>query len=73
MAHPSFETLLDFIENRLPQPARQQVLDHLALPCSVCQAEIATIQDMLGLMRDAGLCVSTGSFISSPNPVFEPC
>ena len=55
MAHPSFETLLDFIENRLPQPARQQVLDHLALPCSVCQAEIATIQDMLGLMRDQEL------------------
>jgi hypothetical protein len=55
MAHPSFETLLDFIENRLPQPARRQVLEHLALPCSVCQAEIAAIQDMLGLMRDQDL------------------
>jgi hypothetical protein len=55
MAHPSFETLLDFIENRLPQPARQQVLEHLASPCAICQAEIAAIQDMLGLMRDQEL------------------
>jgi hypothetical protein len=55
MAHPSFEVLLDFVENRLSQPARQQVLEHLALPCAVCQAEIATIQDMIGLMRDQRL------------------
>jgi hypothetical protein len=55
MAHPSFEVLLDFVENRLSQPARQQVLEHLALPCAICQAEIATIQDMIELMRDREL------------------
>jgi len=52
MAHPTFETLLDFVENRLPEASRQQVQTHLAAPCAACQSELEAIRDMLSLLED---------------------
>lgn len=50
-AHPAFETLLDFVENRLSQATRQQVMEHLASPCVVCQADVQAISDLLYLLQ----------------------
>jgi hypothetical protein len=51
MTHPTFETLLDFVENRLPETTRDQVMAHLTSPCDVCQAEVQAISDMLQLLK----------------------
>ncbi len=53
--HPTFETLLDFVENRLPKAMGDQVTAHLALPCAVCQGEIEGLRDILQLLRNERL------------------
>ncbi len=55
MKHPTFETLLDFVENRLSKAMVDQVTAHLALPCAACQGEIEDIRDVLQLLRDEHL------------------
>jgi len=55
MKHPTFETLLDFLENRLPKALVDQVTAHLALPCAACQGEIEGMRDVLQLLRDEHL------------------
>ncbi len=55
MKHPKFETLLDFLENRLPKAKADQVAAHLALPCAVCQGEIEGMRDILQLLRNEHL------------------
>ncbi len=42
---------MDFIEGHLPEEARGQVAVHLASPCPVCQAELESIKDLIGLFR----------------------
>ncbi len=53
--HPTFETLLDFLDNRLPKAMGDQVAAHLALPCSVCQGEIESMRHVLQLLRNERL------------------
>ncbi len=53
--HPTFETLLDFLENRLPKAMGDQVTAHLALPCTACQGEIESLRDVLRLFRNERL------------------
>ncbi len=55
MKHPTFETLLDFLENRLPKAQGDQVTAHLALPCAACQGEIESLRDTLQLLRNERL------------------
>jgi hypothetical protein len=50
MKHPTFETLLDFLDNRLPKAQADQVTAHLALPCAACQGEIDGMRDVLQLL-----------------------
>jgi hypothetical protein len=55
MTHPTFETLLDFVENRLPEATRHQVMAHLTSPCDVCQTQVQAISDMLQLLKNEQL------------------
>lgn len=55
MTHPTFETLLDFVEHRLPEATHRQVSVHLASPCPVCQAEVEAIRDMLHRLKQGYL------------------
>ena len=55
MKHPTFETLLDFLENRSPKALSDQVTAHLALPCAACQSEIESMRDVLQLLRNEHL------------------
>jgi len=53
--HPTFETLLDFVEGRLPATAHQQVTEHLSSPCPACQAELEAVRHMLRLFKEEQL------------------
>ncbi|HTX90403.1 MAG TPA: hypothetical protein VMC09_04220 [Anaerolineales bacterium] len=47
MAHPSFDTLLGFVEETLSPEARREVENHLSLSCNDCERLIARIQKLL--------------------------
>ena len=53
--HPTFETLLDFLEDRLSKATSDQIATHLVLPCSTCQSEIEGMRDILQLLKNQRL------------------
>lgn len=46
MSHLTFQTLLDYIEDKLPQPERLRVESHLA-DCGVCREELDAAKSMM--------------------------
>jgi hypothetical protein len=48
--HPDWQSLLDWVENRLAEAKAQQVRRHLNIPCAACQAEIEAIQNLLEVL-----------------------
>jgi hypothetical protein len=71
MTHPTFETLLDFVENHLPETARDQVVAHLTSPCDVCQAEVQAISDMLQLLEKEQLAEPPPSVVRRAIHLFK--
>ena len=47
MTHPSFASLLDYVEGSLSPEARAAIDEHLAGPCSQCSAELSRIRAAL--------------------------
>jgi hypothetical protein len=47
MTCPTFDVLLNYVEDTLPAPARAEVADHLAGPCVLCQTAITRLRIML--------------------------
>lgn len=52
MAHPSFASLLDYVEDSLPREARAAIDEHLAGPCSQCSVELSRIRAALGALAN---------------------
>ena len=71
MTHPTFETLLDFVENRLPKTTHDQVMAHLTSPCDVCQAEVQAINDMLQILRKEQLAEPPPSVVRRAIHLFK--
>ncbi len=69
--HPTFETLLDFVENRLPEATYGQVMAHLTSPCDVCQAEVEAINDMLHLLKKEQLAEPPPSVVRRAIHLFK--
>ncbi len=69
--HPTFETLLDFVENRLPEATHDQVMAHLTSPCDVCQAEVQAISDMLHLLKKEQLAEPPPSVVRRAIHLFK--
>jgi hypothetical protein len=69
--HPTFETLLDFVENHLPEATHDQVMVHLTSPCDVCQAEIKAISDMLLLLKKGQLAEPPPSVVRRAIHLFK--
>jgi hypothetical protein len=52
MTHPSFASLLDYVEGSLPPEARAAIDEHLAGPCSQCSVELSRIRAALGALAN---------------------
>lgn len=50
MNHPSYETLIDYIEGRLPEIDQARTEDHLSSPCQQCNHKIARLRIVLETM-----------------------
>jgi hypothetical protein len=50
MNHPSYETLIDYVEGRLPGIDRTQTENHLSSPCQQCSNQIAQLRTVLEAM-----------------------
>ena len=44
MAHPTYETLIDYVEHRLPDVEKARLKKHLASPCQRCATQIAHLR-----------------------------
>ncbi len=51
MAHPNYKTLLNYIENRLPQTDQAKIEEHLAHPCQQCIEKIDRLRVVLEVTR----------------------
>jgi hypothetical protein len=71
MTHPTFETLLDFVENRLPEATYGQVMAHLTSPCDVCRAEVKAISEMLHLLKKGQLAEPLPSAVRRAIQLFK--
>jgi len=49
MSHPSYEILINYLENQLPEAERSQVEKHLAQPCQTCNTKIARLRQVLAV------------------------
>ncbi len=43
MVHPMYETLLDYVENRLPEAEQARIERHLSRPCEVCVEKVGRL------------------------------
>lgn len=49
MSHPSYEILINYLENRLPEVDRKKVEEHLSQPCQKCSAKISRLRSVLAI------------------------
>jgi hypothetical protein len=64
MTHPTFETLLNYVDGRISGDERTGIEAHLSLPCSRCQVRVQRIGEVLQLMAQ-------DSTVTSPSPVLR--
>lgn len=50
MTHPNYETLLNYIENKLNTVEKTEVDKHLSLPCPVCKNKVAQLYTLFNVM-----------------------
>lgn len=65
MKCPSFDQLVDFVEERLPPEDQRAVLDHMGSGCRRCQPDVEWVRDILLVMR-------TDASQAPPDWVIEP-
>ena len=51
MSHPSFESLLDYVEDKLSATAREEVEKHLSQSCRECDRQIARLRKLLSAIN----------------------
>src|SRR5688572_22064105 len=47
MSHPTYKTLIHYMEKQLPQAERGKVEEHLSGPCQQCSEKLARLQAVL--------------------------
>src|SRR5687768_8080512 len=47
MSHPTYKTLISYIEKQLPQAERGKVEEHLSEPCLQCSQKLTRLQTAL--------------------------
>ncbi|MBN1310000.1 MAG: hypothetical protein JXB30_01185 [Anaerolineae bacterium] len=52
MVHPTYEILIDYIENELPKAERVKVDDHLSQSCEECNAKLTQLRMVLDSIKE---------------------
>jgi hypothetical protein len=52
MLHPTYETLTNYLENRLSDADRIKLEEHLARPCQKCSAKISRLRSILAVTAE---------------------
>jgi len=71
MNHPSYETLINYLENRLSEADRTRLEQHLTQPCQKCSAKISRLRSVLAVTAEDQTIAPPQSVLNRAIAVFQ--
>ena len=71
MYHPTYETLINYLENRLSEADRTKLEKHLAQPCQKCSAKINRLRSVLAVTIEDQTIAPPSSVLNRAIAVYQ--